>query len=246
MNIRPRSSPHYTDQLTIHQLGCGTALPSLVLFDEALSHQRALALILADYNASVLHLVTLPNLLLVWALHHARDAFSPAPPSESRTRGRQSGDHGDESGVEDADGELEISEALLARFKSSLVEAKVQLSFVSGPWSPSFIKHLPTLSPTAPLLILAAETIYQPTSLPSFIAVLVALLQISPTHARALIAAKKVYFGVGGGVEDFMRAMASAAVRIEDRGNTSRIEGCDASVGGGGVGRWIGEVTLSA
>ncbi len=58
------------------QLGCGTALPSVALFRQAVAAAsgrsrrgcRPLSMTLADYNPSVLYLVTLPNLVLAWAL----------------------------------------------------------------------------------------------------------------------------------------------------------------------------------
>jgi protein-histidine N-methyltransferase len=52
-------------------------------------------------------------------------------------------------------------------------------------------------------LILSSEGIYSPVSLPQFTLVLVTCL-----GGHALIASKKVYFGVGGGVVEFLAELA--------------------------------------
>jgi protein-histidine N-methyltransferase len=57
---------------------------------------------------------------------------------------------------------------------------------------------------------MASETIYSPSSLPAFSETLLSLLRRSNTDSaksRALIAAKKVYFGVGGGVDEFLSVL---------------------------------------
>lgn len=51
------------------------------------------------------------------------------------------------------------------------------------------------------LLILAAETIYSPTALQNFATTLMGILK--DCVGSALVGAKKVYFGVGGSMEDF-------------------------------------------
>lgn len=53
----------------IFDMGCGTALPSTFVFGKYLQSKldSGLNLILADYNKSVLELVTLPNLIITWA-----------------------------------------------------------------------------------------------------------------------------------------------------------------------------------
>jgi protein-histidine N-methyltransferase len=52
-------------------------------------------------------------------------------------------------------------------------------------------------------LILSSEGIYSPASLPQFTSVLVTCLR-----GQALVASKKVYFGVGGGVTEFLTELA--------------------------------------
>lgn len=67
-------------------------------------------------------------------------------------------------------------------------------------------------------LVLASETIYSPASLGAFSETLVALLRRAAAapggqqqSAAALVAAKKVYFGVGGGVDEFLAVLGGVA-----------------------------------
>lgn len=218
------------------KLGCGTGLPSLILFQHALSAELPLPFTLADYNASVLRLVTLPNLLLVWALQHAPEAFDPAPPTISSTS--VSADD-----ISNAAGDLDITPDLLARFTTSLASLGMPLTLISGPWHPI---HLPALIPLArqqSLLVLAAETIYSPASLESFSTTLLALLR-KVDRGKALVAAKRVYFGVGGSVDEFKRVVSKGGGVVFEVEN-SGVEGCDRALkSSGGVGRALCEVQM--
>src|SRR4051812_4252131 len=102
----------------ILQLGCGTALPSLAVLQWYLqrpaSCDSSLDLGLADYNPTVLQLVTLPNVILSWAQVTKSDSW-------------------------EAEGELDIDEALISEFISSLKSHDIKLSFFSGAWSPEFV-----------------------------------------------------------------------------------------------------------
>ena len=122
-------------------------------------------------------------------------------------------------------------------------------------------------------IILASETLYSPTTLPVFAATLKALLHraqqgangesgtdtsaIPNSSARAFLSSKQIYFGVGGGVEEFRRlAAASRGLEVEETWSSSgggghsggageregRDDGEEMS-GGGGVGRVILRVT---
>lgn len=90
---------------------------------------------------------------------------------------------------------------------------------------------MPTLSfiPEKPVktMVLASETIYSLDTMSSFVATLLALLQKNSdvgVQAVGLIAAKRVYFGVGGGVDEFVRVLeiqggtAKAVWQSEDAG----------------------------
>lgn len=97
-----------------------------------------------------------------------------------------------------------------------------------------------------PVLILCSETIYSPSSLHAFTSTLLSLLRRSgdPGRSMALVAAKKIYFGIGGGVDDFtaeaQRAGGVVGVVKEFGGGSSAAAGGK----GGGVGRVILKVTL--
>jgi hypothetical protein len=146
---------------------------------------------LADYNPTVLQLVTLPNLLLSWAQVTRKGSW-------------------------EAEGELEIDAELVEKFFSSLKSHDIILSFLSGTWSPEFVRLAVLNMGTSParLTILGAETIYSPVALRSFAETVMSLLDKMPAGEKlAFVAAKKVYFGVGGSIEDFCDAVrANGAV----------------------------------
>ncbi|KNG87888.1 hypothetical protein ANOM_003859 [Aspergillus nomiae NRRL 13137] len=182
----------------IIELGAGTAVPSLALFAQLLTNpggsSRATRFTFADYNSVVLRLVTLPNLLLTWnyiAMRQKSDSVA-----------------GTEDQVEE-ELELDITPELLEAFQKDLAERGISVEFISGAWSPAFVDlaFSSTEKANGGTLILASETIYSPASLSAFSETLLALLH-RPVHAgkrsRALLAAKKVYFGVGGGVDEFL------------------------------------------
>lgn len=220
------------------------ALLDLVLTNSSLpSSYPPVQLTLTDYNSDVLHLSTIPNLLLTHTLHatHAQ-----SPPCAA---------------LNPANSDLEITSSLLTRFSSDLSSRNIHVSAISGPWSPTFVELVTSQTPSPPAtplshispstaaqtlppltLILASETIYSPTSLKPFTNTLFALLEAAEAHGgcgkpppRALIAAKKFYFGIGGGVEEFL-----AGVRA--RGGTADV----VWESGGGVGRVILEVRKSS
>lgn len=163
-------------------------------------------LTLADYNPSVLYLVTLPNLLLAWALQNR--AGTPL--------------------LEEAlssDGELELTGEVVEAFKIFLVSNQISLSFLSGGWSAEFIEllyepeHTPSLPEDLQTLIIGAETIYSPFALASFSDTLLSLLrrerQDRPNgQATAIVAAKRLYFGVGGSLDDFVDKMRGLGATV--------------------------------
>lgn len=194
------------------QLGCGTALPSLALFQWALaggtSEQRQpVVLTLADYNPTVLYLVTLPNLILAWALQQRgtlpvlEEALTP-------------------------DEELELTPGVLEAFRQSLSSHMITLEFLSGAWSPEFVDLLDrapvsaSLADTTRTLLLGSETIYSPFALENFSSTLLSILQRESRerpsgNARALIAAKRLYFGVGGSLDDFVDKMRGLGAAVK-------------------------------
>jgi len=101
---------------------------------------------------------------------------------------------------------LEIDPEIVNEFLTSLKSYNITLSFFSGAWSSEFV-HLVEgnmKSGLARLTIIGAETIYSPFALQTFADTLIALMETNPGGDKtALVAAKKVYFGVGGSMEDF-------------------------------------------
>jgi len=172
-------------------MGCGTALPSLLLFHHALKSQLPLYLTLTDYNVSVLRLVTLPNLLLTFAstLPATSAPFSSDSPNPLLSS--------------ETSGDLIITPALISAFKSALAALPITLTLISGSWTP--VPRLLELIPSTQEMntfIVASETIYSPKSMVSFTDAMVGLLG-RVRSGKALVGAKRVYFGVGGSVDGF-------------------------------------------
>lgn len=145
---------------------------------------------MADYNQSVLELTTIPNLLLTW--HFARSCV--APPSV---------------------GDLKITPDLLSRFLDDLSSKNIYVSGISGTWNHAFndlvrpFDHVQQRRATE-TVVLASETIYSPASIRAFSDTLLSVLgqgKASGGTAIAFIAAKRIYFGVGGGVDEFLRSL---------------------------------------
>lgn len=175
----------------------------------------------------------MPNVLLLWALHSRPDDFDPSPPTLST-------DHKD---VVSPDGELELPLELLDAFTASLEKLKIDISFISGPWSPTLTRMIDPRN-DEDIFILAAETIYSPATTQAFTTTVLDMLRRSKS-GKGLIAAKKVYFGVGGGVADFEHAVRIAGGKVRTITGTG-VVGADPDIkdGGGGVARWVGEITV--
>ena len=111
--------------------------------------------------------------------------------------------------------EVQITPELKAVFLASLQDHGVSLRFFSGSWD-TF--DLPSAGGRYDV-VLTSETIYRPESLPSLVALMRAasiprLLKdpqqpIDMLHS-CLVAAKVIYFGVGGGVSEFVNAVSDA------------------------------------
>ena len=152
--------------------------------------QGAVQLTFADYNQSVLELTTIPNLLLTW--HFARSCLAPPPV-----------------------GDLEITPDLLSSFLSDLSSKNIHVSGISGAWNHAFndlVRPLDDLKErrATKTIVLASETIYSPASIRAFSDTLLSVLgqgKASGGTAIGFIAAKRMYFGVGGGVDEFLRTL---------------------------------------
>lgn len=195
-------------------MGSGTAVPSLALFAHALSQTesvengtttRKIHFTFADYNESVLRLVTLPNVLLTW---HNIQSQAAAGSTTTEVENQEAPSVGETT----QDEELDITPELLESFKTDLTRRGISLDFISGAWSPEFVDFVfsSRAQGDCQTLVLASETIYSPLSLVAFSETLLELLRRSSSElakTRALVAAKKVYFGVGGGVDEFLATL---------------------------------------
>ncbi|KAH8675792.1 hypothetical protein BX600DRAFT_507998 [Xylariales sp. PMI_506] len=192
------------------ELGCGTGLPSLAIFQWASVVRRAsdsppLSLFLADYNPTVLQLVTLPNLIIAWALQQQQaessgvlaDALSP-------------------------EGELELSPEVIQAFRDFLNASGITLNFFSGAWSPEFVELIESAraasSPHAlkqRTVVLGAETIYSPFALQSFTSTVLSFMERRRELTEVYAAAKRLYFGVGGSLDDFVTGARALGAVVE-------------------------------
>ncbi|KAI5850434.1 hypothetical protein DFP73DRAFT_508890 [Morchella snyderi] len=170
------SAPPTPTPARVLELGCGTALPSLHLFQAALASGTPCSFTLADYNVDVLRLVTLPNLLLVWCMLRAGAAWED-------------------------EGDLEVTQELVDEFVATLESRGVGVEFVSGGWGEGM---LALLGGARFGLVLGSETIYSPATLGLFTDVLLGTVE---DGGKGLVAAKRIYFGVGGGVGEFLEVV---------------------------------------
>jgi protein-histidine N-methyltransferase len=152
---------------------------------------------------------------------------------------------------QDEEGDLDIEElggeTFVADTVRDLRSRNISFDFISGGWGDSFLDLVPQpprqsdadadadVPSDENLLILASETIYSPASIEVFAHTLVNLLRRYPRGmAKAWVAAKKVYFGVGGGVDDFLREIGRHGAK-----STTLLQTKDT-----GVGRVVLEITV--
>lgn len=113
---------------------------------------------------------------------------------------------------------LELSPEFLESFTTFLSSHSIHLHYLAGSWS---ALSLPPLLPPRINLCYTAETIYNLSTLPS----LINLLKFSNTES--LVAAKKVYFGVGGSIFNFQTVIEREGGRIEtvweSKGSVERV-----------------------
>ncbi|KAE8224811.1 hypothetical protein CF319_g2349 [Tilletia indica] len=193
----------------IIELGCGTALPSMYILSQLVSQtppsssesKGQTEIHLTDFNPQVLRLVTLPNLILTWffsspaalPFHTTTQGPDPSSTTQQHQQGTKRSPH--------TPAELELTPDLLSTFQSDLLQSHdIHLRFFSGPWS----TLNPVLSPQPYDLVLTSETVYSLSTLPSLVHILHAC---SSSSALCLVAAKILYFGVGGGVHSFINAL---------------------------------------
>lgn len=170
---------------------------------------------LCDYNVSVLTHSTLPNFVLVWC---ASNGLLKNP-------------------IED----IEITPELIERFTIDLADRKIHIYGISGAWGPALVDLLPQMhgdeDHPVKTLVLASETIYATSTLASFTETLISIMRIAERNGgtgHGMVAVKLVYFGVGGGVDDFKKELTKLGGQSEVLWETTGV----------GVGRVILGVSL--
>lgn len=190
-------------------------------------------LYLQDFNRSVLELITLPNILLAWCklqsssrvtMAHRHTDMSPSSASYRDTF--KDGTDVDEDTEHPplppsdpgASGELPINPALLAAFLESLSERNLHVHFLCGSWNAYNVG-------SGFDIILTSETMYRPESIPDLLDVLWKAYTDPPSltigatlegavqgklsldNSRCYVTGKVLYFGVGGGLPDFISGL---------------------------------------
>ena len=157
----------------------------------------------ADYNHAVVALATAPNILLACVT-----ADAPNIPLAEAT-------------------DLDATPELLSAVREKLSRANIDVRAISGAWGTafenlcSFPQSKGSTSETRPrtALFLASETIYSPASITSFTSTLLTLMRkaaaVENTHCIAYVAAKQFYFGVGGGIDDFLLAAQKFGASVQ-------------------------------
>lgn len=201
---------------------------------------------LQDYNASVLQLMTLPNMVLTWCAYGLscfdiiytliHDAPIFADSSIHADPYRYTTDDSETATTIDLNvpGEVIITPQLKSAFLESLASLNITLRFFSGSWDT--FNSLETAGRSGYDILLTSETIYRTESLgplinlmysactgkaPPTLENLVSDLNISESTlsetrpSLCLVAAKVLYFGVGGGVSDFLQAIDGHKGRVE-------------------------------
>ncbi|KAH3901293.1 protein-histidine N-methyltransferase SCDLUD_002784 [Saccharomycodes ludwigii] len=213
------NSSEITDYKKLIELGCGTALPTEYLFIKHLNllkkqkdnnHNNSnLSFYLCDYNYEVLRLATVPNLIISWCmLYLSTEELSNLQKFEDAT-------------IPIAKDEIFLSKQLLSSFNDFIVNRQVSLKLISGSWCRAFNdliindleNELSNDNTTNDCMVLTSETIYQPDTLPLISETLLDLkqkLQKQNNKIEILLAAKDIYFGVGGSILEFQKY-------IEDR-----------------------------
>lgn len=203
------------------ELGCGTALPTEYIYSMVLkmAPTTGLTFILSDYNKSVLRLVTIPNLIITWA---------KAVLSEEQYCQLQKCN--DET-IPVRSNELLLTEQLLETFYQDMQARKIKINLMSGTWGRSFTNLLtPTLNAHSGILAITSETLYQPENLPVVAETLLDIILANKnSKVKALVAAKNIYFGVGGSMMEFERYLKNR-IQQDDLPITYNTQNVDAGL----------------
>lgn len=196
------------------ELGCGTSLPTEYLFMKYLLQENdssstpqnyGIYFILADYNSSVLRLASLPNLIITWAkLTLSEDQWTNLQRCN-------------DPNIPILSDELLLTEQLLDAFYRDMERRKIQISLISGSWGRKFNQLLYSLMGdhnNKDILVITSETIYQPENLPLISETLIDIHEKFLNQNHILVAAKDIYFGVGGSILDFQKYLNDRNIKF--------------------------------
>ncbi|KAJ3817368.1 hypothetical protein F5880DRAFT_1493065, partial [Lentinula raphanica] len=207
----------------ILELGCGTGVPSLYLLQRIFSRpppdptSPKTTIHFQDYNTSVLELVTFPNVLLSWYMSPASEPFLSSQPASSDSETDDVVEYPTKDPA--LAGDLPITPSLKSAFERSLETFNLEIKFLGGSWK-SFRNAMVN---RAYDILLTSETIYRTESVPELLDTMwvathsstsVPSQPITDQLAKMaiddkpliLVAAKVFYFGVGGGIDEFVEA----------------------------------------
>ena len=188
-----------SDPVYVLELGCGHALPSCLLLRQSLLYRRRssngmreLRVAMVDYNRSVVENVTLPNVLI-----NTAGLGADAEQLVRRTVALGSGDW------------MDLSRQLLQQRRNTESDPRTECDPpATVDATDDSAAALRTLLPPDGRfdLILAAETLYT-TQAAAETAHFVRRHLRRDSRGIALVASKRYYFGVGGGVDDFRESL---------------------------------------
>lgn len=179
---------------TFIELGSGTSLPSCYILKQILknkknnSNNKKFNFILTDYNLAVLRLVTIPNLIINWYMSldvEDRNALKSSFLINA-----------------DINSELQLSNELIHRFLDDSKAKNLNFKFISGSWGRKFLNLL-DLQSSENSLILTSETIYSIDVSQILAEILIDLINQNVNN-KIFLAAKDIYFGVGGTIIEFI------------------------------------------
>lgn len=198
----------------IIELGCGTSLPTEYIFMQYLLQandssytpsSHGIHFILADYNSSVLRLASLPNLIITWAkLTLSEDQWTDLQ-------------RYNDPNIPILDDELLLTDKLLDTFYNDMERRNIHISLISGSWGRKFNQLLYTLmdvNSNEEILLITSETIYQPENLPLISETLIDIHEKFLNQNHILVAAKDIYFGVGGSILDFQKYLTNRNINF--------------------------------
>ena len=128
---------------------------------------------------------------------------------------------------------MAITPELKTAFLLALQERNISLRFFSGPWDAFDVASINSSQRYD--VVLTSETIYRMENLPSLVSLLHSACTGQGTNEGSrdgyscLVAAKMVYFGVGGGVIDFTNVVEGDRVQ-EKRGKVETVWETDTGV----------------